>query len=193
LPTDLNHPAWRHNTQRGSLVNGCNATDGKHRANTFQKHGPLFWRDVDGNRITVFSCASFSEIIVRPSCAELPYTATLAESEGSMFGGLNKKAARQSLFNVEINARRLMLVSNKAYQADPDDKQAFRADTEKILKVEDDLYRDISLALDNGASLDEICYRIEIAKIKEATVGLQAKMAIDDFVKVLAAHIKQSA
>jgi hypothetical protein len=131
-----------------------------------------------------------AKIIVRPSCAELPYTATLAESEGLMFGGLNKKAARQSLFNVEINARRLLLVSNKAYQADPDDQQAFRADTEKILKVEDDLYRDISLALDNGASLDEICYRIEIAKIKEATVGLQAKMAIDDFVKVLAAHIK---
>src|SRR4029453_12747783 len=76
----------------------------------------------------------------------------------------------------------------KAYQGDLDDKQAFRADTEKILKVEDDLYRDILLALDNGASLDEICYRIEIAKIKEATVGLQAKMAIDDFVKVLAAH-----
>jgi hypothetical protein len=58
-------------------------------------------------------------------------------------------------------------VTNKAYQADPDDQQAFRADTEKILKVEDDLYGDISLALDNGASLDEICYRIEIAKIKE--------------------------
>jgi hypothetical protein len=100
--------------------------------------------------ITVFSCASFSGITVRPSCAELLYTATLAESEGLMFGGLNKKAARQSLFNVEINARRLILVSNKAYQADPDDKQAFRAATEKILKVEDDLYRDISLALDNG-------------------------------------------
>ena len=138
--------------------------------------------------ITVFSCASFSEIIVTQLCG-----VTLAESEGLMFGGLNKKAAQQSLFNVEINARRLILVRNKAYQADLDDKQAFRADTEKILKVEDDLYRDISLALDNGASLDEICYRIEIAKIKEATVGLQAKMAIDDFVKVLAAHIKQSA
>src|SRR5262245_21138557 len=111
-----------------------------------------------------------------------------------MFGGLNKKAARQSLFNVEINARRLILVANKAYQADTvNDKQAFRADTEQLLKVEDDLYMAISLALDNGASLDEICYRIEIAKIKEATVGLQAKMAIDDFVKVLAAHIKQSA
>jgi len=110
-----------------------------------------------------------------------------------MFGGLNKKAARQSLFNVEINARRLILVTNKAYQAGLDDKQAFRAATEKILKVEDDLYRDISLALDNGASLDEICYRIEIAKIKEARVGLRAKMAIDDFVKVLAAHIKRSA
>jgi len=37
-----------------------------------------------------------------------------------MFGGLNKKAARQSLFNVEINARRLILVSNKVYQADLD-------------------------------------------------------------------------
>jgi hypothetical protein len=95
------------------------------------------------------------------------YVATLAESEGLMFGGLNKNAARQNLFNVEINARRLILVTNKAYQADPDDQQAFRADTEKILKVEDDLYGDISLALDNGASLDEICYRIEIAKIKE--------------------------
>jgi hypothetical protein len=110
-----------------------------------------------------------------------------------MFGWLKKKAAQQSLFNIEINARRLILVANKAYQADPDDKQAFRADTEKMLKVEDDLYRDISLALDNGASLDEICVRIEIAKIKEATVSLQAKMAIDDFVKVLAAHIKKSA
>jgi len=37
-----------------------------------------------------------------------------------MIGGLNKKAARQSLFNVEINARRLILVSNKVYQADLD-------------------------------------------------------------------------
>jgi hypothetical protein len=110
-----------------------------------------------------------------------------------MFGGLKKKAARQSLFNVEINARRLILVTNKAYQTDPDDKQAFRADIEKILKAEDDLYRDVSLALDNGASLDAICARIELAKIKEGTVSLQAKMSIDDFVKVLAAHIKQSA
>jgi hypothetical protein len=143
--------------------------------------------------IMVFSCASFQRNHRATRYAELPYTATLAESEGLMFGGLNKKAARQSLFNVEINARRLILVTNKAYQADLDDKQAFRADTKKILKVEDDLYRDISLALDNGASLDEICYRIEIAKIKEATVGVRAKMAIDDFVKVLAAHIKQSA
>ena len=91
--------------------------------------------------------------------------------------GLNKKAARQSLFNVEINAR--ILVTNKVYQADLDDKQAFRDATQKVLKVEDYLYRDISLALDNGSSLDEICYRIKIAKIKEASVSLRAKMAID--------------
>jgi hypothetical protein len=110
-----------------------------------------------------------------------------------MFGWLKKKAAQQSLFNIEINARRLILVEDKAYQADPDDKQAYHADTQKILKVEDDLYRDISLALDSGASLDEVCARIEIAKIKEAAASLQAKMAIDDFVKVLAAHIKKSA
>ena len=92
-----------------------------------------------------------------------------------MFGGLNKKAAQQSLFNVEINARRLILVTNNAYQADLDDKQAFRADTEKILKVEDDLYRDISLALDNGASLDEICYRIEIARSKRLRSACEQK------------------
>jgi len=110
-----------------------------------------------------------------------------------MFGRLKKKTARQSLFNVGVNARRLILVTDKAYQADPGDKQAYRANTEKILKVEDDLYKDIFLALDNGASLSEICCRIEIAKVKEATVSLQAKTAIDDFVKVLAARFKESA
>ena len=100
--------------------------------------------------------------------------------------GLHKKktAQRKNLFDVEINARRLILAANKMYQADPNDKQALFADIKKILKVEDDLYYDIFLALDNGASHKEICNRIEIAKM--AAVGLRAKMAIDDFVKVLA-------
>jgi len=99
--------------------------------------------------------------------------------------GLHKKktAQQKNLFDVEIDARRLILVTNKMYQADPNDKQALFADIKKILKVEDDLYYDIFLALDNGASLKEICNRIEIAKM--AAVGLRAKMAIDDFVKVL--------
>ena len=100
--------------------------------------------------------------------------------------GLHKKktAQRKNVFDVEINARRLILAANKMYQADPNDKQALFADIKKFLKVEDDLYYDIFLALDNGASLKEICSRIKIAKM--AAVGLRAKMAIDDFVKLLA-------
>lgn len=94
-----------------------------------------------------------------------------------MFGWLKKKAAQQSLFNVEINTRTLIVVSNRADTAIRSTGAPSPGHTEKVVAAQKSLLVDINLALANGATLDEIGSRIEIAKSKE-TVTAGADMAI---------------
>jgi hypothetical protein len=99
-----------------------------------------------------------------------------------MFAWLKKKAAQQSLFNVEINTRTLILVANKTYPDEPASapasEESYRAGTEKV-NAQRSLLHDILLALENGASTDEVRARIEAAKTEEATLTHGAEMAID--------------
>lgn len=101
-----------------------------------------------------------------------------------MFGWITKKAAQQSLFNVELNTRTLIAIANRAYPDHPDNSaepvsdEIYRAGTEKVLKAQRNLLQDILLALDNGAPVDEVRARIEQAKTKEAIITLGAKMAV---------------
>jgi hypothetical protein len=109
-----------------------------------------------------------------------------------MFGWLKKNAAKQSLINVELNTRTLILISNKAYPDTPNSTsdEEFRAATVKVIKVQRSLLQDILLALDNGASLDEVRARIMTAKGKEATITMGAEMAIDTVIDEVAATLR---
>lgn len=95
-----------------------------------------------------------------------------------MFGWLKRKAAQQSLFNVEINTRTLIAVSNRADAFIEGAGTTSPAYIEKVKKAQRALLTDIQLALANGATIDEVQSRIEEAKRKEApTEG--GEMAIE--------------
>jgi hypothetical protein len=109
-----------------------------------------------------------------------------------MFGWLKRKAAQQSLFNVELNTRTLILISNRAYPDRPSSTsdEEFRAATAKVIKAQGSLSQDILLALDNGASLDEVRARILTAKGKEAMITRGAERAIDIVIDEVAAALR---
>ena len=94
-----------------------------------------------------------------------------------MFGWLKKKAAQQSLFNVEINTRTLIVVSNRADATTEETGTPDPGRTEEVVAAQRGLLTDIQLALDNGASLEDVRSRIDSAKSKE-TVTRGAEMAI---------------
>lgn len=94
-----------------------------------------------------------------------------------MFGWLKKKAAQQSLFNVEINTRTLIAVSNRADAAIEKTGAPEPGRAEDVVAAQRSLLTDIQLALDNGATLEDVQSRIDSAKSKE-TVTRGAEMAI---------------
>ena len=95
-----------------------------------------------------------------------------------MFGWLKKKAAQQSLYNVEINTRTLIVVSNRADEAISKTGKPNPACTTEVAAAQKSLLTDIELALANSASFEDVQSRIEVAKSKEAlTRG--AEMAIE--------------
>jgi len=85
-----------------------------------------------------------------------------------MFGWLKKKAAQQSLYNVEINTRTLIKVSNRADAAIEETGAPGPGHAEDVVAAQRSLLTDVQLALDNGASLEDVRSRIDSAKSKEA-------------------------
>jgi hypothetical protein len=83
-----------------------------------------------------------------------------------VFSWLKKKAAQQSLFNVEINTRTLILVSNRADASIEETGIPDPGHTKKVVAAQGGLLTDIQLALDNGASLEDVRSRIDSAKSK---------------------------
>lgn len=94
-----------------------------------------------------------------------------------MFGWLKRKAAQQSLFNVEINTRTLIAVSNRVDAAIQRTGASNSADIQKVANAQNSLLTDIKLALDNGAGVEDVKARIDAAKFKE-TLTKGAEMAI---------------
>jgi hypothetical protein len=84
----------------------------------------------------------------------------------AVFSWLKKKAAQQSLFNVEINTRTLILVSNRADASIEETGIPDPGHTKKVVAAQGGLLTDIQLALDNGASLEDVRSRIDSAKSK---------------------------
>lgn len=94
-----------------------------------------------------------------------------------MFGWLKKKAAQQSLFNVEINTRTLIVVANRADAAIEATGAPDPGCTKEVVAAQRALLTDVRLALDNGANLEDVRSRVDSAKSKE-TVSRGAEMAI---------------
>ncbi len=95
-----------------------------------------------------------------------------------MFGWLKKKAAQQSLYNVEINTRTLIVVSNRADEAISKTGTPNPASTTAVVAAQNSLLTDIELALANGASFEDVQTRIGVAKSKE-NLTRGAEMAIE--------------
>lgn len=95
-----------------------------------------------------------------------------------MLGWLKKKAAQQSLFNVEINTRTLIAVSNRADTKIKKTSAPDVADIQRVRDAQKSLLTDIKLALDNGASVEDVQNRVNTAKAKE-TLTEGAEMAIE--------------
>ncbi len=94
-----------------------------------------------------------------------------------MFKWLAKKAAKQSLFNVGINTRTLILVANRADQAIEEAAVSNPADVAWVPKAQKALLADIQLALSSGANLEEVTAKIDEAKAKE-TPSKGAELAL---------------
>jgi hypothetical protein len=95
----------------------------------------------------------------------------------AMLGWLKRKAAQQSLFNVEINTRTLIAVSNRADSSIEEAGVPSARHTAEVVAAQRGLLTDIQLALANGASLADVRARIDSTKSKE-TVTRGAEMAI---------------
>lgn len=101
---------------------------------------------------------------------------------GRLFKWLEARAAKQSLFNVGINTRTLILVSNTADAAIHATGSANPSHTNEVVAAQKSLLADIQLALANGAELSAVQEAIEKAKAKE-NVTEGAKMAIENVLK----------
>jgi hypothetical protein len=94
-----------------------------------------------------------------------------------VFAWLKRKAAQASLFNVEINTRTLIAVSNRADASFEETGVPSARRTAEVVTAQRSLLTDIQLALSNGASLEDVRSRIDSAKSKEP-VTRGAEMAI---------------
>ncbi|AZO68941.1 MULTISPECIES: hypothetical protein [unclassified Mesorhizobium] len=94
-----------------------------------------------------------------------------------IFGWLKGKAAKQSLFNVEITTRTLIVVANKAHEAIAVSLSSNPADASRVASAQKAVLSDVALAIDNGASVEDVLARIEMAKSKEKMTS-GAEMAV---------------
>ncbi|MES0178694.1 hypothetical protein NKJ86_08860 [Mesorhizobium sp. M0025] len=94
-----------------------------------------------------------------------------------IFGWLKEKAAKQSLFNVEITTRTLILVANKAHEKIAISHSSNPADASQVVAAQKAILSDVALAIDNGASVEDVLARIEVARGKEKMTS-GAEMAV---------------
>ena len=95
-----------------------------------------------------------------------------------MFKWLERRAAKQSLFNVRINAQTLIAVSNRADAAIGRTATTNPSDIKAVASAQRSLLTDIQLALANGASLSDVEQKIAEAKSKEQIVSAGAEKAL---------------
>jgi hypothetical protein len=101
-----------------------------------------------------------------------------------MFKWLKKKAGEQSLFNVKINTKTLILKSNRAHeniQATGGENDAL---TREVISAQESLLADMRLAIDNGMSIQDVNDSVEEAKTQHP-VSKGAEMAIEHVLKYL--------
>jgi|TARA_Y100000310_G_scaffold249556_1_gene255622 hypothetical protein len=101
-----------------------------------------------------------------------------------MFKWLRKKAGETSLFNVKINTKSLILISNRAHeniQATGRDDDAL---TREVMSDQVSLLEDMRLAIDNGMSIQDVKASVEQAK-SQHPVSKGAEMAIEHVLKSL--------
>jgi hypothetical protein len=87
------------------------------------------------------------------------------------------KAVKQSLFNVRINTRKLILVSNRADAAVAKTGAPNSSNTKEVVAAQKALLSDIHLAMANGASAKAVRENVDTAKATES-VSHGAEMAI---------------
>ena len=95
-----------------------------------------------------------------------------------MFKWLKKKAGEQSLYNVKINTKTLILKSNRAHeniQATGGEDDAL---TREVISAQEALLYDMRLAIDNGMSTQDVKASVEQAK-SQHPVSKGAEMAIE--------------
>ena len=102
-----------------------------------------------------------------------------------VFKWLEKRAAKQSLLNVGINTRTLVVVSNRADAAIQETGSSNPDDAAKVTKAQEALLTDIRLALANGATLEQVKEKID-AKAKQ-TVSEGSELAINHVLS----HVEQ--
>ncbi len=101
-----------------------------------------------------------------------------------MFKWLKKKAGKQSLFNVKINTKTLILVSNRADENIKATGAEDDAYTREVISAQESLLTDMRLAIDNGMSIQDVKASIEQAK-SQYPVSKGAEMAIEHVLKYL--------
>ncbi|MCW5696431.1 MAG: hypothetical protein KIS96_06805 [Bauldia sp.] len=95
-----------------------------------------------------------------------------------MLGWLKKKAAQQSLFNVELNTACLIVDASRADAAlVASGGQTNPADINRVKKSQQALLNDIGLAIANGATLEDVQARINKVRAKHPS-NQGADMAI---------------
>ena len=95
-----------------------------------------------------------------------------------MFKWLERRAAKQSLFNVRINAQTLIAVANRADAAIARTATTNPSVIKAVASAQRSLLTDIQLALANGASLSDVEQKITEAKSKEPAVSAGAEKAL---------------
>lgn len=94
-----------------------------------------------------------------------------------MLKWLKKKAGETSLFNIKVNTKTLISVSNRAHeniQATGRDDEAL---TKEVMSAQVSVLEDMHLAISNGISIQQIEAAVEKAK-SQHTVSSGAEMAI---------------
>ena len=95
-----------------------------------------------------------------------------------------KAAANQWKFNIKLNTKKLVFISNKASDnINVSGGQTNKDDVRRVVKAQEELLKDILLGCSNGLSLDEIKNDIIVPVLEKLEVSDGANLAIDHVIK----------